>query len=247
MNSRLGFFPHLITGLNIFCGFQALLYTMNQNYIPAAWLIILAGIFDVLDGKVARLIKSTSELGVELDSMADVVSFGIAPAILFYSVLTSSGKTHPILWLVPFAYLTAGIFRLVRFNMVSKKKKNLSSKENFMGLPIPAAAFAISSYIIFTQDYFGEFAYGDFFLILMVIVSILMVSTIEFRSFPRISFQSPSERIIMVLLFSSIIAIAILPRKMFFVITMYYIFYYPVKKLIRLVRYYFSSETKVEP
>lgn len=232
MGNRLIVFPHIITGLNIFCGFQAIIYILQTNYISAAWLIILAGIFDVLDGKIARLLKSTSALGIELDSMADVISFGVAPAILFYAVYNEYSSANAFIWIIPFSYLIAGITRLVRFNIRSYQKKDLMKKDNFSGLPIPAAAFAVCSFIIFTSDYYGQISHLDIYLVLVLLVSILMVSTIEYQSFPKMSFSRWSDRINVILLFCSLTLIALNPRQMFFLLTLVYMIYNPVKNLI---------------
>jgi len=232
MGNRLIVFPHIITGLNIFCGFQALIYTLQSNYVSAAWLIILAGIFDVLDGKIARLLKSTSTLGIELDSMADIISFGVAPAILFYSVYNEYSSSNSFLWIIPFAYLIAGITRLVRFNIRSYQKKDQSKKDNFSGLPIPAAAFAVCSFIIFTNDYYGQFSHPDLYLILVLLVSILMVSTIEYQSFPKMSFSRWTDRINVILLGISLTLVAVNPRRMFFLLTIVYLIYNPAKNFV---------------
>src|SRR3989337_3829126 len=130
--------PNLFTAMNMFCGFLSIITASNGNYNYAAWLIIVAAIFDGLDGIVARLTKSSSELGVELDSLSDIVSFGCAPPFLMYSTyLYNFVHIGIILSSLP---LIAGGFRLARFNVQLVGFE----KSFFIGLPIPTAALTIT-------------------------------------------------------------------------------------------------------
>jgi CDP-diacylglycerol--serine O-phosphatidyltransferase len=134
--------PNLFTAMNMFAGFLSILNSSQGNYQYAAWLIIIAAIFDALDGAVARLTKSSSELGVELDSLSDIVSFGTAPAVLIFKTYLYNYNTLGVL--IAASLILAGGFRLARFNiqLVSFEKTF------FKGLPIPIAALTISSFIL---------------------------------------------------------------------------------------------------
>ena len=138
--------PNLFTAMNMFCGFLSIVNTSQQKYFYAAWLIIIAAIFDALDGVMARLTNSSSELGVELDSLSDIISFGTAPAFLFYSLYLFQYEIWGIL--ISSSLLIAGGFRLARFNiqLVGFDKKF------FKGLPIPTAAIVLTSFMLTFYD-----------------------------------------------------------------------------------------------
>jgi CDP-diacylglycerol--serine O-phosphatidyltransferase len=172
--------PSLFTVLNIFCGFRSVLHSAEGDFNTAAWFIILAGIFDVLDGMMARITKSSSEFGVEFDSLSDVVSFGVAPSFLVYRL-----QFH---YLDGFGILLAsmpmvfGALRLARFNaqLVSY------DKDFFKGLPIPASAITISAFALaFYRDGRNLNPLEASMLGPMVILlCLLMVSTIRYDTFP---------------------------------------------------------------
>ena len=134
--------PSLFTTGNLFCGFYSLLHSFNHQFDKAAYAILLAGIFDVLDGRVARITKSTSQFGLEYDSIADVVSFGVAPAILtFVWALQPFGRLG---WAGAFFFAACGALRLARFNTITSELP----KSYFLGLPIPAAANLVAGVVI---------------------------------------------------------------------------------------------------
>ena len=126
--------PNLVTTGSLFAGFYGIVATMNGNYNLAAWFILISAIFDGLDGKVARLTGTTSRFGVEYDSLADLVAFGVAPGLLMYAwALKPFGKLG---WLAAFLYVVCGALRLARFNV----QVDTVESKRFVGLPIPAAA-----------------------------------------------------------------------------------------------------------
>ncbi|HLF14438.1 MAG TPA: CDP-diacylglycerol--serine O-phosphatidyltransferase [Bacteroidota bacterium] len=175
--------PSLFTVLNIFCGFSAVVQTSQEAYHQAAWFIILAAIFDVLDGVMARITKSSSSFGVEFDSLSDVVSFGLAPSFLVHqSLLYRDGGMGLLVSSLP---LILGALRLARFN----SQLVGFTKEYFRGLPIPASALTISAYILsFHVDGFGFTPLTASLLPpLVTVVSLLMVSTIRYDTLPQIS------------------------------------------------------------
>jgi CDP-diacylglycerol--serine O-phosphatidyltransferase len=167
--------------LNIFCGFRSLLHTAEGDYILASWFIILAGIFDVLDGVMARITKSSSEFGVEFDSLSDVVSFGVAPSFLAYAVqLHNLDGIGMLLSAMPMIF---GALRLARFNaqLVGYEK------EYFKGLPIPAAAIMIASFVLTFYHPGIELnaLESSIFSPMVFMLSLLMVSTLKYDAVPK--------------------------------------------------------------
>src|SRR5437870_6206552 len=137
--------PSLLTTGNLFCGFFALLLTVEGRYTDAALAIFVAMIMDLLDGRVARLMKATSQFGVEFDSLADVVSFCVAPAFLLYSFALKD-LSRPA-WFGAFLFVICGALRLARFNV----QTGSTDKRYFIGLPIPAGAAVACSVVILLQ------------------------------------------------------------------------------------------------
>ena len=174
--------PSLLTTGNLFCGFLALVLASQQRYTEAAISIFVGMLMDMLDGKVARMTKTTSQFGVELDSLADVVSFGVAPAFVLYSMaLAPLGRAA---WLGAFLFVICGALRLARFNVYA----GVTDKRYFVGLPIPAAAGVVASMVLLlgTDDiprWLGAaIAAGTY------LVAILMVTTFRYYSFKEIDF-----------------------------------------------------------
>lgn len=182
--------PNLFTAMNLFCGFLSIVNTSQQKYFYAAWLIIIAAIFDMLDGLVARLTNSSSELGVELDSLSDVVSFGTAPAFLIYSIYLILFDVWGVL--ISGLLVIAGGFRLARFNvqLVGFDKKF------FKGLPIPMAAIILTSFILTFYKEGEGFSqiYSQLIIPLVILLSILMVSKIKYDTLPSVSIKGVKEK-----------------------------------------------------
>ena len=177
--------PSLFTAGNIMCGFFSILSTFNGNYVQAALFIIFANILDGVDGYAARLTKSTSQFGVELDSLADVVSFGLAPAIMvYYWALVPWGNWG---WLAACTYVVCGALRLARFNVQARG----GAKSHFVGLPIPAAAEMIVSTVLLYYYLGGDGAPNKHITLLLVIygLALLMVS-----GFPYFSLKNTDLR-----------------------------------------------------
>lgn len=191
--------------LNIFCGYSAVVHTAQDAYFQAAWFIILAAIFDTLDGIMARITKSSSSFGVEFDSLSDVVSFGVAPSFLVYQAhLSSQGGIGLLISSMPMIF---GALRLARFN----SQLVGFSKDFFRGLPIPAGAMTISAYVLafYVEGAgFGGFQ-GSFLAPLVAVLSLLMVSTIRYDMIPQVSRkgirQHPVRFTIMVVVVTSIV------------------------------------------
>src|SRR4030066_1622388 len=180
--------PNLFTAINLFCGFLSILSASEGNFNYAAWLIFIAAIFDALDGLVARLTNSSSELGVELDSLSDIVSFGAAPSFLLYKTYFYSMDIWGII--ISSLPLIAGGFRLARFNIQLVGFE----KSFFLGLPIPSSALTIASFVLaFYNDGFHK-PISDFITPMILVLSFLMVSNIRYETLPKISIKGIKEK-----------------------------------------------------
>lgn len=134
--------PNLITLSSMFAGFYSIVASLNSDYERAAWAILIASVFDGLDGWVARMTHTATRFGIEIDSLSDVISFGVAPGVLVYTwALSSFGK---IGWLGSFFLLACGALRLARFNV----QMGSTEKKHFTGLPIPASAMMIATTVL---------------------------------------------------------------------------------------------------
>jgi CDP-diacylglycerol--serine O-phosphatidyltransferase len=174
--------PSLFTTLNIFCGFLAIISADQGQIQHAAWFIILAAIFDSLDGVMARITKSSSQFGVELDSLADVVSFGAAPSFMAYRAFLQSFDSVGIV--VASLPLLFGAIRLARFNVQLVG----FDKDYFNGLPIPAQAMALCTFML---QYYGETGLSgwaaDALAPIVIVLSLLMVSRIKYDTLPKLT------------------------------------------------------------
>lgn len=175
--------PNIVTTANMFCGFFSVVAAIHDDFLSSAWAIVAAAVFDMLDGRIARLAKATSQFGVEYDSLSDLISFGMAPAILLYLwALEPFGR---IGWAAAFLFVACGALRLARFNVNS----NLVPKQYFQGLPIPMAAGIVATFIIFCQPMdWTEMQFS--MLLLSFALASLMVSTIRFPSFKELNWRS---------------------------------------------------------
>jgi CDP-diacylglycerol---serine O-phosphatidyltransferase len=210
--------PSLFTAGNLICGFFSIISTFNGDYLRATYFIILANVLDGLDGYAARLTRSTSQFGVEFDSLADVVSFGVAPAILVYFWALVPWQTWG--WLAASTFVVCGALRLSRFNVQSVGP----AKGYFVGLPIPAAAEMIASIVIMYYFLGGEGSPSKHVTLLLVIygLAVLMVS-----SFPYFSLKNSDlrRRHPFWMLVSGVILITLViaePQIMFFMIFFLY-------------------------
>ena len=221
-------FPGTFTMLNAVCGFVSILQTLDGEVINACWFIVLAGFLDVLDGKVARLSGVSSRFGIELDSLADFLSFGVAPAVLINSLqLASLGKMG---WIIITAvYVVAAGFRLAKFNLFADTEE----KKGFVGLPVPGAALAMISFIILSYKLWGSMQYGEWMVSMIILFAFLMVSQVEYDTFPE-SFQSKQGRIKLLFMIAAAGAVVIWPRLMLFPILALYILYGMIRELYRL-------------
>ncbi len=171
--------PSLFTLANLFCGWSCVVYAMRGDLETAAPFIGGAMVLDMLDGRIARMTGTTSEFGVQLDSLADIISFGMAPAVLAYAWgLRPLGRLG---WAVGFLFVTGAALRLARFNI----QKN-TDKRYFVGLASPAAAAIVASTVFYYPLGFHERPQAFLGVLLVMVPALLMVSTIRFRSFKTI-------------------------------------------------------------
>lgn len=223
--------PSVFTAANIGMGFYAVMAAargfqfvgtgVSQDLVRAsayldnaAMAIGWAVLFDMLDGRIARMTKTTTEIGVQLDSIADVVTFGLAPAVLAYvwgygATLREGSDLHRLAWFLSFMYLMCGAFRLARFNVQSSRPRILAEgtikvdKKSFVGLPIPVAGGLIAAIIHFNPlpliNYGPDRArfYSVLLMMLVGFLSVLMVSTLRFSSFKTVGTRRRSMRTIM--------------------------------------------------
>jgi CDP-diacylglycerol--serine O-phosphatidyltransferase len=226
--------PSAFTAANIGMGFFAVMAALRGfqlvegggdsdiqqaavHFDNASKAICWAALFDMLDGRIARMTKTTTEIGVQLDSIADVVTFGIAPAVLVYawgygSALREGSDLHKLGWFLSFMYLMCGAFRLARFNVQATRPRLLAEgtakvdKKSFVGLPIPAAAALIASIIHFAPNplrlYEQRFAYlySGLMMALVGCLAALMVSTLRYSSGKTIGSRNRSTRLVILMI-----------------------------------------------
>jgi CDP-diacylglycerol--serine O-phosphatidyltransferase len=169
--------PSLFTLGNMFCGYACVVYALRENYAQAAMYIGFAFVLDMLDGRVARMTGTSSAFGVQFDSLADVISFGIAPAILAFAWGLSPFQR--LGWAAGFIYVSATAIRLARFNVQSTQNPD---KRYFVGMPSPAAA-GVTGATVFAYPYGLQDWYALLALPMVLLPAFLMVSTIRYRSF----------------------------------------------------------------
>jgi len=181
--------PSAFTSGNLFCGFFSIISTMRGELMLSCWLIVMAALLDFIDGKVAMFSGTSSRFGVELDSLADLVSFGVAPAVIMYQFfLRSHGEWS---WMIAFLFTLCGALRLARFNVETKGPY----KTAFKGLPIPMAASGLISFVpfsrtLFFQTHLASLPYNRFLVFMILLLAGLMVSTVEYPSMPRFKLDS---------------------------------------------------------
>ena len=214
--------PNLFTSMNMFCGFLSIINASEENFTYAAWLIIIAAIFDGLDGIVARLTNSSSALGVELDSLSDVVSFGAAPAYLIYAIELHKFNTLGII--ISSIIMITGAFRLARFNV----QLIGFDKAFFKGLPIPTSALTIATFIItfYQIDTGFSKAEANSVIPLVIILSYLMVSRIKYDTIPKFSWGAIKKEPFIIILIVAGVAVLIITsgKALFYIFVLYNLF-----------------------
>jgi len=218
LQSGLSLIPSLFTIGNMFCAYFSVISTFKGNYDHAAMAIGVGVVLDGLDGRIARMTQTSSEFGVQLDSIADVLTFGIAPAVLAFiwgqnhiAGLASPSIVLPDLqsgiaiyvtahlrhwsWIVTFVFMVCGGWRLARFNVQSQSPLDTGSKRNFVGLPIPAGAGLIAAIIHFFKSPIVDVIPAMFWYLLVLLTGLLMASTIRYPSFKELHFLKRGSRL----------------------------------------------------
>lgn len=235
--------PNLFTTMNMFCGFYAMVAAIEGKFVAAAYAVIIAGVFDNLDGKIARATHSTSKFGVELDSLADLVSFGVAPGLLMYLwALQPLGRMG---WLAGFLFVACGALRLARFNT----QVGTVDSGYFQGLPIPAGAGMNAVTVLFCHK-IGVLpqSYTMVFLIMIYVLSFMMVSTVKYPSFKNAALFRNKNFNVLVASILVLIFIAAQPPIALFLFGLIYIASGPIVTLRwqRLARRQAESGTQEE-
>jgi len=215
--------PNLFTTGNLFCGFWSIISVFQEHYFYGAVAILLAAIFDVLDGKVARLAGATSKFGIQYDSLADLVSFGIAPAVLAFSwALRPFGRFG---WFAAFLFVVCGALRLARFNVLAA----VGDTKYFKGLPIPAAASMVSLVILLYLRLIETGWIKDIVVLGMIYaLAFLMVSTIRYFSFKELNLARRKPFSIFIFVVLSMIVIVMEPIIVLFGFVLVYVLSGPV-------------------
>jgi CDP-diacylglycerol--serine O-phosphatidyltransferase len=228
--------PNLLTTMSLFSGFYSIVSSINGRFLHAAVAIIVAAIFDGLDGRIARLTRTTSKFGEQYDSLCDLISFGVAPALMAYLwVLQPYGRYG---WLAAFLYVATTALRLARFNsMIDETPKNV-----FVGLPCPAAAGMVATSILFCSFIGTNGTFRDIIMLIMMYgLSYLMVSTHRYSSFKQISKTKFQFLVGMVLL---LMVIATEPRVTLFLLGVIYVLSGPLAGVYRILVHNRKKGTK---
>ncbi len=204
----------------MFCGFFAILASFKGHYMYAAWAILIANIFDGLDGWVARLTNSTTKFGIELDSLSDLVAFGVAPAVLIYSwALQPFGRLG---WGAAFLFVICGALRLARYNV----QMGTAESKAFTGLPIPGAGTVIASLVLFYTEIWGVMEGRNYtVLFLPFLLAVLMVSTFRFHGLKELDFKKRKPFWLLVVIVSAFVLIFMYPEIVIFVFAITYVFW----------------------
>ena len=219
--------PNLFTTGNLFCGFWSIISVFQEKYYYASVAILLAAAFDALDGKVARLSGASSKFGVQYDSLSDLVSFGIAPAVLAFSwALRPYGRFG---WLAAFLFVVCGALRLARFNVQTSSGES----KYFKGLPIPAAGTMIALTILLYLRLVETGWVKDIVILVMIyVLAFLMVSTIRYFSFKELGLARRKPFSIFMFIVLSMIVIVMEPVLVLFAFIFFYVFSGPAAMLI---------------
>ena len=211
--------PNLFTAGSIFLGMLSIINASSGHFEKAAWFMVISMIFDGLDGRVARLTNTTSEFGVEFDSLADVVAFGVAPAMLVYFYIgVDYGKFGA---LIAALYVIFGAVRLARFNVTTSE----NDPNVFIGLPIPTAAVFIVVWILMYLKYDLLESYSFIMLLAMLIMSLLKVSNIRYPSFKKTNINSNGKTKVLLIIITILSLTYLYPIEIITIIITLYTFY----------------------
>jgi len=218
MKMKKNFIPSIFTVLNMFAGFLSILQVISGHYITAVMLIVLAAFFDMLDGKVARWLQQESDFGVQIDSLADMLSFCVAPSVLLNVLFASDlGIIGAVISFFPALF---GAVRLARYNLSVTGLK----RRYFSGMPTPSNAIIIGSYVWFHYTMFGVYGEAKVMLPLVIFLSFLMVSRIKFISTVNVQFRGNlGQKLRFVGFLVMLLAMLVFPGYTIFPISMIYV------------------------
>ena len=217
--------PNAFTSMNLFFGFLCIISALDGRFEFAAMSILIAVVFDSLDGKIARATNTTSQFGIEYDSLADLISFGLAPSLLMYLwILQPMGR---IGWLAAFLYTICGALRLARFNTMAEE----TPSNHFLGLPIPAGAGMIATTVMFCTK-FEVVGLPIVFLLGMYTLSFLMVSSVKYESFKKAELFKKLKFNVLVSAVLVFIFIAQKPHLALFIISLSYVISGPILTVV---------------
>lgn len=221
--------PNALTLCGMFLGFCAIVSAINEKFAYSAWAIVLANIFDGLDGWIARLTRTTTRFGVELDSLSDLVAFGIAPSILIYKwALSDFGRIGIA---VSFLFAACGALRLARFNIQTGGAKS------FKGLPIPGAATMMAAAVIFCHEIINFTPQKNIFILfLCVLLSFMMVSNLRFHALKEVDFREKKPFWILLFFILLLFFIVIHPSLAVFILASIYIFSGIIENIIIFIK-----------
>jgi CDP-diacylglycerol--serine O-phosphatidyltransferase len=252
--SHIYLLPNSLTAGNLFFGFLAILRCIQANnvadpaliseyFTQAVWFILLAVICDALDGRVARLGGRESLFGKEFDSIADIISFGVAPALMTIFLILSPTEKYPFFlqigWLIAFVYLLCAGVRLARFNVLTHPMlppgDRLKGTKDFLGLPVPAAAGMIASLVLVLNS-FDLQSLAILLPGLLLAIALLMVSNIPYPSFKNVDWQTSTRFRTFIYLIFGLGIVFIMKELAFALLFLAYIAYGPTRYLIRIYR-----------
>lgn len=221
--------PNLMTTLALFAGFYAVIAGMNGDFVAGAIAIFVAMVFDGLDGRIARMTNSSSAFGAEYDSLADMVSFGLAPALLLYQwILSDFGKLG---WLIAFVFTAGAALRLARFNT----QVGVADKRYFQGLPSPAAAAVLAGLVWMVEiNQIDTGIEASFALFVTLATGLLMVSNIRYSSFKEFNLKDKVPFISLLLIVLIVVVVTLKPSVILFMVAFLYALSGVVMTLFRL-------------
>lgn len=215
--------PSLLTTGNLFCGFLAIVLSAQGRFVEAAVAVFVGMVLDILDGKVARLTRTTTQFGVEFDSLADVVSFCVAPAFMLNALAGS--QAGRVAWLGAFLFVTCGALRLARFNV----HQGVTDRRYFVGLPTPAAAGIVASTALLLEGV--EIARWQVAALIVgtIVVALLMVSTFRYYSFKEVDFARRKPAHVLVFVVLGVLIVATHPQWFLFLLFSLYLLSGPTR------------------
>ncbi len=221
--------PSLCTTVGMFGAFFSIIRSINGDHHTAAWAIFFASFFDMIDGRIARMMGTQSDFGREYDSLVDLASFGLAPSILIYTY--SLAQFRPIGWFFAFLFFACAALRLARFNV----QIDSIEKKRFQGLPSPPAACLVASLVLFYQNLYGRIPIHSYAaLILVPFLALLMVSRIPYRSFKEYELKKGNSFYILTMAVVLIGLVALNPDVILFALLLTYAVSGPVMEAVSL-------------